>query len=497
MPGKRITQRQEALYMSERNAGKTQMCAAAKADISERSGRRVEQGKRSAQKPRHWRTRPDPLASVWSSECVPLLEANPRLLPQTLLEVLQDRHGGKAYPDRLLRTMQRRVKEWKALHGPAQDVVFRQIHEPGQQGLSDFTELKGITITIQQQPFSHLLYHFRLAHSGWSNVMVVQGGESYAALAEGLQKALWRLGGAPLEHRSDRLSAAFHHLSPKACEDLTQRYEQFCQHYGMQPTRNQRGQGHENGSVESPHGHIKRRIEQALMIRGHSNFDSVEAYQAWLDEGVDRHNERHAQKCDRERRYLQPLPSHRAVDFVELCARVSSSATIDVRRATYTVPSRLKGERLRVHLYDDRLECYAGNSWAITLARVYPIGATHRARNVNYRHVIDSLVKKPQAFRRSRLRDDFLPNQRYQRIWHQIDRQLSPQAACQWMVKLLHLAAHKDCELALADELEPQLKAGMVPPIAELQDRFGEPSGSLPELSVVQHALADYDDLCT
>ena len=192
---------------------------------------------------------------------------------------------------------------------------------------------------------------FRLSFCGWSYLKIIQGGESYTALTESLQEALWRLGGSPWEHRTDSLSAAFKNCTQDAREDITQRYAQFCQHYGMRATRNNPGVSHENGSIESPHGHLKRRIEQALLLRGSCDFDSPEAYQSWLNEVVTQHNRRHAEHLQLERRYLNPLPTAKTVDFTELCVRVSTSSTIDIGRVTYTVPSRLIGERLRVHLY--------------------------------------------------------------------------------------------------------------------------------------------------
>ena len=181
---------------------------------------------------------------------------NSQLSPMTLFEKLQKDHPGE-YQDSKLRTFQRRVSEWKALWGPEKEVMFRQEQVAGRMGLSDFTKIKEVTITIQGLPFTHLLYHFRLAFSGWCSVSVIHGGESYTALAEGLQDALWRLGGVPREHRSDSLSAAYRNLTKDAAEDVTLRYEELCRHYGMEPTRNNRGEGHENGAIESPHGHLR------------------------------------------------------------------------------------------------------------------------------------------------------------------------------------------------------------------------------------------------
>ena len=228
---------------------------------------------------------------------------------------------------------------------------------------------------------------------------MIVSGESYPALAVGLQEALQKLGGCPKEHRTDSLSAAFKNLESKSQEDMTIRYDALCRHYGMTSTRNNRGKGHENGSVESPHGHLKRRIEQALLLRENNEFESVEAYQTFIDVIVTKSNRRNAKTINIERKALQPLPKTRAIDYNEQRAVVSSTSTIEVRRVTYTVPSRLQGEVLNVRIYDGRLVCYLGSQHVVTLQRVHLSKGRKRGRQVDYRHVIHSLVKKPQAFR--------------------------------------------------------------------------------------------------
>lgn len=191
---------------------------------------------------------------------------------------------------------------------------------------------------------------------------VILGGESYTALAEGLQNALWCLGGSPKEHRTDSLSAAFKNLSSEDENDQTQRYRDFCVYYGMTPTRNNRGVSHENGGIESPHGHLKRRIKQAFLLRGSCDFDSVEAYQSWIEKIVSQHNRRNAKAVDIEKLALQPLPTYKTADYTVLPVKVSSSSTMRVKASLYTVPSRLKGTSLQVHLYHDCLSCYLGGT---------------------------------------------------------------------------------------------------------------------------------------
>jgi len=235
--------------------------AAARAGFSPATGYRLEQDARlpSQKRSPRGRRRPDPLGAVWESEIIPLLRAAPGLRPIAIYDEMLRRHPELGAGIR--RTLERRIRAWRPLYGPEQEVIFRQIHEPGRLGLSDFTELGDLAICIAGQPLDHRLYHFRLAYSGFEHAHVVPGGESYIALAEGLQNALWALGGAPREHRSDSLSAAFRNLEHNAQEDLTRRYDALCRHYGMQPSRNNTGVAHENGAIESAHGHLKRAIQ--------------------------------------------------------------------------------------------------------------------------------------------------------------------------------------------------------------------------------------------
>jgi transposase InsO family protein len=500
MSGKRITTQQVRLYMSDRKQGQTQSQASAKAGICERSGRRIEEGRIGVleRQERRWRTRKDPFAEVWDREIVPLLDKQPALDATTLFEDLQDRHQGK-FGNGKKRTFQRRVKAWKALHGADKEVMFRQAQEPGRQGLSDFTELKDVAVTIAGEPLAHRLYHFRLAYSGWSHVTVVLGGESFSALAEGLQEALWRLGGAPLEHRTDSLSAAYKNLSVEAKEDLTERYEGLCAHYGMAATRNNRGVSHENGAVESPHGHLKRRIAQALLLRGSSDFASIEDYRQWLDALLGRFNRRCAEALAVEREQLQALPKRRTTDYSEQVVPVTTSGTIAVKRVLYSVPTRLIGERLRLHIFDNRIEAFVGATRALTLPRVYAVNH-ERARCIDYRHLIGALARKPQAFRYSQLREDLLPNATYRAIWQHLDSHLEARAACKRIVGILALAARADCEQALGAYLLERIAAADIPSLHALEQRF-EPGRNasatrdLDALHRAQHPLSLYDSL--
>ncbi|MCP5086105.1 MAG: IS21 family transposase, partial [Rhodobacteraceae bacterium] len=294
----------------------------------------------------------------------------------TLWEYLDERYPGQ-YPGARLRTLQRRVKCWQATCGPAKPVIFRQSVPPGLQGFSDFTHPDSV-VTIAGKAFPHLLYQFRLAYSGWRAVHIVRGGESYSALADGLQTALQRLGGVPLEHRTDSLSAAYVNQHQK--QSLTEAYQALCRHYQMKPTVNNRGVSHENGVVETAHGSLKHRIEQALKLRGSTDFSTGRAYRDFLQRIVDRFNRRCQQRLTEEQTHLQALPHHRFTDFAELSVKVTRCSTIAVKRGLYSVPSKLIGETLRVHLYHDRLDCFVGQTRVVALNRVYPNEADGRAR---------------------------------------------------------------------------------------------------------------------
>ena len=267
MPGRHITDQQATLYMKLRRTHSRQTTAA-KAGFSISTAARLDADPRlpSQKRAPRGRRRPDPLAPYWDGEILPMLMASPGLRPITVLREMQRRHA--EFSDDLRRTLERRVRLWQALHGPEREVIFRQEHPPAQQGLSDFTDAAELGVSIAGVPLEHRLYHFRLAFSGWAYVSVVLGGESFVALAEGLQNALWALGGAPVEHRSDSLSAAFRNLEREAAEDVTRRYEALCAHYGMTPRRNNPGIAHENGAIEASHAHLKRALQQAPAVAG-------------------------------------------------------------------------------------------------------------------------------------------------------------------------------------------------------------------------------------
>ena len=476
----------------------SQRVAAARSGMSERTGRRIERDPRlpsqkTAERPLRRQT-VDPFGSLWESDILPLLAARPGLRPVTLLEEMQARHPDRDW-DRLRRTLERRVRAWRAEHGPDCEVIFRQDHPPGQQGLSDFTDMDEIGIQIAGEALAHRLYHFVLAYSGWEHAEVVLGGESFIALASGLQNALWALGGAPTEHRSDSLSAAFRNLDRDAADDQTRRYEALCGHYRMTATRNNTGVAHENGAIESQHGHLKRSIAQALMLRGSTTFDSLDAYRDWIADLVGRRNARRDKLVAIERAQLQALPPRRTTDHDEATVVVTSSSGFVLRRVFYTVPSRLIGYRLKLHIYDDRLECFLAQRRVLTLPRGRPTGNRH-IQVVDYRHVIHSLRRKPMALLHLVYRDALFPRPAYRAAWEQLLAAGDARAACRTMVGLLALAHERGCEAELADAIEAQLVGDGLPDLAALRTRFSPATlDATPQIIVTLPPLASYDAL--
>jgi len=433
------------------------------------------------------------LVDIFESEVVPLLQASPGLRSVAIFEEIMRRHPTTSPGVR--RTLERRIRQWRVEHGPEQEVKFRQIHEPGKMGLSDFTDMAKLAVTVAGQPLEHRLFHFRLAYSGFAHAHVVLGGESYVALAEGLQNALWSLGGVPKEHRTDSLSAAFKNMDKAAQDDLTTRVEALYQHYGMAPSRNNKGVAHENGSIEGPHGHLKRAVEDALLMRGTRDFADLGAYRSFIDEIVGRINARNAKRIDIERATLKPLPSRRATDFEETTVRVSSSGGFLLRKVFYTVPSRLIGHSLRVRVYDDRLELFLGSTYLQPLPRERVTRHGAHKHVVNYHHVIHSLRKKPMALMGLVYRDQLFPRRAFRDMFDAMLEQTDEKQTCRMTVNLLALAHECGCEAELAAQLEEDLRQNRLPDINALRALFAPAPESLPSVEVQMADLSSYDQL--
>lgn len=469
--------------------------AAAQAGISVATAYRIEHDPRlpSEKKIARARRRADPLAEIFDAEVVPLLQAAPGIRPVAIFDELRRRHP--EFAPGVRRTLERRIRAWRAVNGEEREVIFRQVHEAGRMGQSDFTEMSELGVTVAGVPLDHRLYHFRLVCSGFEHAHVILGGESYVALAEGLQNALWALGGSPREHRSDSLSAAFRNLDADAREDLTRRYDALCAHYLMEPTRNNRGVAHENGSIESSHGHLKSSVQDALLLRGVAEFADLGAYRRFIDEIVSRKNARNGKRIDAERALLQSLPRERTCDWEETFVYVTSSGGFTLRKVFYTVPSRLIGHRLRVRLYDDRLDLLLGATLLMTLERGRGGANGKHGHVVDYHHVIHALRRKPMALLSLVYRDQLFPREAYRLTFEFLREELAERAACKMMVALLSLAHDRSCEAQLATVLADDLDNRRMPDINALLARFVPDPARLPEVAVHLAPLSCYDVL--
>jgi hypothetical protein len=264
--------------------------ASAAAGMSERSGRKWKKGPlpSQAKKSRWWRTRTDPFAEVWETEVVPLLEADEKrvLDARAILDELDRRYPGR-FEEGQIRTLQRRVRDWRAVNGPELEVYFEQVHEPGREGAIDFTVADELGVTIAGQVFNHLFFVFTLSFSGWTWLMLAFS-ETFEALVAGLQGALWELGGATEVIRSDNLSAATHELRRTGGRALNTRWKAVLDHYGLESTRINPGESHENGVAEKSNRDVKKALTQALELRGSRDFASVEEYVGFARAVVER-----------------------------------------------------------------------------------------------------------------------------------------------------------------------------------------------------------------
>jgi hypothetical protein len=264
----------------------------------------------------------------------------------------------------------------------------------------------------------------------------------------------------------------------------------------MTPTRNNTGVAHENGSIESPHGHLKRVLEQALLLRGSSDFADLNAYRRFIDEEVGRANATRRKAVDIEREHLLRLPPRRTEDYEEAVVTVTRNCGFILRNVFYTVPSQLIGHRLRIRLHDDRLECFLGGTLLITLRRGRRPTRTGRLGYVvDYRHIIHSLRRKPMALLNLVYRDQLFPREAYRRAWEALTAAHPPRIACRIMVGLLALAHDRACEAELAAELEAILAADHLPDLAVLQQRFMPSPRTVPTVMVALPAAVAYDAL--
>ena len=467
--------------------GKSIKVAAMKTDMSLNSAKKyVGLGKMPSQiKPTHdWITRDNPFEEDWGY-IAELLEINPGLQSKTIFKDLKSKYPGK-YQDGQLRTLQRKVKQWRATCGPPKDVTFPQEHYPGDLSCSDFTHMNDLGVTIANQPFDHMVYHFVLTYSNWEHVTICFS-ECFEALVGGFQNAVWSLGGVPKRHRTDNLSAAVNNLRKDKAP--TDQYQSLLTHYKIDGFRINAGNANENGDVEVSHYHFKTAVDQSLMLRGSRDFESRDAYKRFLEKIFIEINSGRQKRLEEELKVLQPLPDYRLNDHKEFTPRVTSNSTIHVQNNTYSVDSRLKGERVKVKLFMDYLEIWYGQKCLDTLPR---LRGENKSR-IEYRHIIDSLVKKPGAFTNYRYRKEMFPSSHF-RLAFDFLREKLPGRANREYLQILYFAAKVSEELVERAIIE-LIKRGVIPLSTEVETCLNKYNGieqrEDPEIDAIDLHLFD------
>jgi hypothetical protein len=420
-----------------------------------------------------------------------MLREAPELEGKALFEWFCERHPG-AYEEGQLRTFQRHVRRWRALYGPEKEVYFQQVHRPGVRMQTDFTCMNELRVTIGGVWFEHLLCHDVLTYSNWEWATLCQS-ESLLALRKGLQAALVQLGHVPQEHWTDHSTAATHDLGgeERGRREFNEGYLNVMEHFGIQPRTINRQEPHENGDVESANGAIKRRIEQHLLLRGRRDFDSQDAYRQFVEGVIHKANGRRRKRLEEERAVMRPLTMGLLPEYVEEQLHVSRWSTIQTDRRIYSVPSRLIGETVRARRYEERVELYLGGALQESMPRL----TGERVHAINYRHIIEWLIRKPGAFAQYRFRADLFPSPVFRRAYDRLCAECSARAADVEYLRILRQAARTmQCEVETA--LRTLEERGLVPHWAALMEFWpsAEPPGA-PDLAPLSVELADYDRL--
>jgi len=474
--------------------GNSQSAAAAAAGMSLRTAREWDSGPApSATKlGRDWRTRLDPFAEVWSTEIEPLLKSDTKGLLEAkfVLALLLAKSPDRFQPGHV-RTLQRRFRDWRALHGPEPEVYFPQVAVPGREAAIDFTHATDLGVTIAGAPFPHLLFDFVLSYSGWTWTSLAFG-ETFEALVAGLQGALWALGAVPEVLRSDNLSAATHELKRSSGRDLTVRFRAVLDHYGLRSSRITPGRAHENGVVEQANGRVKALIAQALLVRGHADFDDQAAYAQFVQEVVDQwRNRPAAARLVDERLRLRPLPASAIPSYTSYAAKVRRWSTIHVAHRTYSVPARLMGHTVEARVYADMVEVRYHDQIIQTMPRL----RKEDEHKIDYRHVIGWLVRKPGAFARYRYREDLFPSVTFRRAYDRLQETHGDRADIEYL-RMLRLATRVG-ERPVAETVTALLDLPAVFDYAAVERCVAPPTVAVPTVHIPRPNLRVYDALLT
>jgi transposase len=461
-----------------------QEAAAAKAGMSLRTARQylTAGGLMTAETMKNSSKRTDVFDDVWA-ELEQLLTIDPGLQAKTLMQMLIDRD--EAFHWGHLRTLQRRIRDWRALKGPDQDVKFRQLHTPGKQSQSDWTHCEELKVTIDGAPFPHMLFHFMLPYSRWETAFIAFS-ESYDNLVSGYTRAIAELGAVPEEHRTDNLTAAVNSHGNRPV--FTERWQSVLDHYGVRPSRNNAGESHENGSVEKSHHLLKSEMDQALRLRQSREFASVADYERFIRRMLDKRNRGRRARLAEEMAVMKDPPARAWNECVEERVVVNAFSLVTISKALYTVPSRLIGYELRALVYAEVVRVFLGNTLVVEMPRQQPGG-----KRINYRHLVAHLMRKPGAFAGYVFRDDLFPSLAFRKTYDRLVES-KPERADKEYLAILHYAAmgsEQDVETAL----ELLLGGGSIPSLAAVKELTSVSIGVLPDIQIPVPELFTYDEL--
>jgi transposase len=427
--------------------------------------------------------RAGPFDQVWGTVKA-MLAADPGLEAKTLMQFLLEEYPGRFHVGQL-RTLQRQVRAWRITEGPDKEVHFGQRHEPGRQSQSDFTNCGDLEITINREPFPHLLFHFMLPYSRWETFEIAYS-ESYANLTNGYAKAVKELGGCAKEHRTDNLAAAVQ-VDENGDARFTERWIQFLEHYGVRPSRSNAWKSNENGSIEKSHDLLKKAIRQRLKLRKSRDFATQELYEEFVRGIVQRLNQGREKKILEEKMMLKPVPKHDWSDAREVFPKVTSFSTITVCKAVYSVPSRFIGVDLRALVYADTVKVYYDDKLVQEMPRL-PAGGV----KINYRHLISSLVRKPGAFSRYQYRKELFPSLIFRRTYDVLKERTPAVADREYLQILFQAAMVSESEVATALEILLE-EGGMLN--SETVKSLVETKREVPAVRIRTPSLSAYDRL--
>jgi transposase len=484
-----ITDHQYQRLMNEMNQGDGVIGhAAMKSGMDRKTARRylrAGQGPADLNKPHTWRTREDPVKAIWD-EAERQLHNNPGLEAQELFEELLRKWPGAVDP-RALRTFRRRVAHWRRKHGPDIEVFFPQIREPGESMQLDWTDANQLGVTIGGKPYPHKLCHSILPYSNAEWAVPCQS-ESTSSLIVGSQDAYREFGGVTARLQTDQSSTATHQLSKDSKERVyNELYLALCDHLTVKPRTTAVDCPDQNGDIESMNGHLKRRLEQKLLLRGSRDFRSQEDYAAFVVTLCRELNRRRGAKVIEELKCLRPLPSGRFPDTVDVTARVSCFATVRVKKLPFSVPARLIGAIVQALVSEKTVRILYEGKEVARHPRIPGKGRVH------YRHVIKWLVRKPGAFAAYQFREDLFPQPVYRQAHERLKAADEGRADRNYLL-VLELA-HDRGEDAVADALGGLLREGLVPSADAVKDRLAKPAPSLAAITPFVPSMRSYDAL--